>query len=65
MRESLAKGIIVTSHGKPKMLMVPYFEESDELLDEYLEHYEMWKNRKKLKSDAAASLASGESDFVL
>lgn len=59
------KGAILTTHGTPKMVVMPYFEESDELLEEYFEHFELWKNRKKLQKEMADSKQSGESDFSL
>ena len=57
------KPFIVTTHGQPKMFIVPYFEDGDEILDEYFENYEMWKNKKKLQERYEKSSQSGESNL--
>ena len=59
------KEVIVTTHGKPKMVIVPYFEENQEWLEDYFEQYEIWKNQKTLKKELSESKKSGKSDFVL
>lgn len=56
---------IVTSHGKGKIVMLPYFDGCDELMADYLENYEMMKNREKLKKKYAESADSGESDLKI
>ncbi len=59
------KGGIITSHGKPTMLVLPYFEESAEWADQYLEDFEIWKNKQTLQQELQASQESGISDFSL
>lgn len=59
------KGTILTIHGVPEMLVVPYFEGSDEWLEEYMEAYEIAQHQQKLQEELSASKASGESAFSL
>ena len=55
----------VTTRGKPKMMLVPYFDEGRDLIDDYMEEFLLWKNRKMLKEEAEASLKSGLSDLEI
>lgn len=55
----------VTARGKPKMMLVPYFSQGRDMIDDYMEEYLLWKNREKLQLDAQKSLASGLSDLVI
>lgn len=59
------KPYVVTNNGKAKMIVLPYFELSDELVEDYMEDMEMWQNREKLKEKYKKSLESGISDFVI
>ena len=59
------RGAIVTLHGKPHMLMLPFFDESDEWTENYLEEFAIWKNKKNLQKELLASKKSGVSDFSL
>jgi hypothetical protein len=59
------KGVILTTHGVPKMMVVPYYEDSDLWLEDYLENYEIWKNQKMLKQEMSDSKASGISDLII
>jgi len=56
---------IVTSRGKAKVVMLPYFDDNDALLQDYLEDYEMHKNAKKLRKEFQESYDSGPSDLVI
>lgn len=55
----------IVNRGKPRMVVLPYFEDNDELVNDYLEEYEMKKNSKKLKKDLQASLDSWLSDLTI
>ena len=57
--------VIVTNRGKAKAIVLPYFEESDDVIADYLEEYEMRKNAKKLRKKLQESLDSGLSDLVI
>ena len=59
------KPYIVTNHGKALMVVLPYFEEGDGLIENYLEDYEMWQNRKKLQDKYRKSSKSGASDLTI
>lgn len=56
---------IVTNRGKGRIVMLPYFDGCDENILEYLEDYEMYKNRDKLKNRYKESIDSGESDLII
>ncbi|MCX6807235.1 MAG: hypothetical protein NTZ80_00275 [Patescibacteria group bacterium] len=55
----------VINRGKPKMIILPYFEDSNNFIDDYLEAYEINKNRKNLQQELTESLKSGESDLII
>lgn len=52
-------GYIITKHGKGKMVILPYFDGCDEWIENYIEDYEMMKNKDKLQKELRASLDSG------
>ncbi len=54
---------IVTSHGKGKMVLLPYFDGCDKNMADYIEDYEMMKNQAVLKKKYVESSASGESSL--
>lgn len=56
---------IVTSHGKGKIVMLPYFDGCDENLAEYMEDYEMMQNKETLKKRYQKSSRSGASDLSI
>jgi len=56
---------IVTSHGKGKMVMLPYFDGCDKNMEDYMEDYEMMKNQKVLQKRYAESSDSGESSLII
>ena len=67
---SIAKNIeknalTVTTRGKPKMMIVPYFDGCSDMIDDYMEEFLLWKNRQKLQKEAEESLASGLSDLII
>jgi len=56
---------IATSRGQGKIVMLPYFDGCDELINEYMEDYEMYKNQNELKKRYQESAKSGVSDLVV
>lgn len=56
---------VVTSHGKGKMVILPYFDGCDKNMDDYMEDYEMMKNRESLLGKYGESLDSGESSLIV
>ncbi len=59
------KTYIVTNHGQGKIVLLPYFDGCDELINEYMEDYEMMKNKKKLQKEFKKSHDSGESSLII
>ena len=57
--------IIVTSRGKAKVVILPYFEDNDEAISDYLETYEMKNNEKNLKARYREASQSQDSDLVI
>ncbi len=55
----------VTARGKPRMMLVPYFSQGSDIIDDYMEEYLLWKNRQKLQAEAQQSLDSGLSDLTI
>jgi len=41
----------VLNRGVPKIVILPYFEGNEDFIDDYLERYEIEKNRTKLKKE--------------
>jgi len=60
-----SKMFIVTNRGKAKMVMLPYFSGCDELMEDYMEDFEMYMNREKVQKEMEESKASGISDLVI
>ena len=56
---------IVTSHGKGKMVILPYFDGCEEHIEDYMEDHEMMSNREALVAEFQESLDSGESSLVI
>ena len=54
----------VVNRGKPEIVIVPYFEGSEEWVQDYLEEYEMIQHRKKLQKELRKSKKSGRSDLT-
>lgn len=57
------KNYIVTNRGEGKIVMLPYFDGCDEDIMEYMEDYEMIKNREKLLKRYRSSSKSGKSSI--
>ena len=57
--------LLVNNRGKQKMVILPYFEENEDLIADYMEDYFIYKNKKKLQKEAEDSLKSGLSDLVI
>jgi len=59
------KNYIITNRGKAKMVLLPYFEGCEEIMEDFIEDCEAYTNREKLEKEFEKSLASGISDFVI
>ncbi len=57
--------VILTNRGKAKAVLLPYFDESDDSIDEYLEDYEMARNKKHLQEVFKKSEKSDRSSLVI
>lgn len=57
--------VIITKNGKPSAVMLPYFEDNEEAVSDYLEDYEMNLNAEKLRAQLRESVESGLSDLVI
>ncbi len=55
----------VVNRGTPKMIVLPYFEGNEDYIEDYLERYEIQKNKAKIQKELLASLESGISDFKI
>ncbi|MBC8493311.1 MAG: type II toxin-antitoxin system Phd/YefM family antitoxin [Candidatus Thioglobus sp.] len=55
----------ITNRGMPKMVLLPYFAKGSDLVDDYMESYEIFLNQEKLKKQAKESLDSGLSNFEI
>jgi len=56
---------IVVNRGKAKLVVLPYFDEGIEKIEEYFEDFRMQQNRDELKERYTTSSNSGSSDFVV
>lgn len=54
---------IVTNRGLAKMVLMPYFDDNDDLVQNYLEEYQMRKNKKELQKRYTQSIKSGKSNL--
>lgn len=57
--------VVVTKKGRPTAIMLPYFDDNEEAIADYLEEYEMDKNRAVLQARFKKSVESGLSDLVI
>jgi hypothetical protein len=57
--------VILTNRGKAKAVLLPYFDDSEESISEYLEDYEMMKKKNTLKKRYKDSQKSGKSSLVV
>ena len=53
----------VTNRWKPKMTILPYFDDNEDFINDYLEEYEIQKNKNKLKKEFKKSVDSGRSSL--
>lgn len=56
---------IVTNRGEGRIVMLPYFDGCDENIAEYMEDFEIMKNKQKLKTKYAKSSKSGKSSLTI
>ena len=54
---------IATQRGEPTLVLLPYFEKSDELIDDYMEEYKLNQNKEKIEKELEESMNRGISDF--
>ena len=57
--------VVVTNRGKPTAIMLPYFDDNEEAISDYLENYEMNKNASELRRQLRESEARGLSSLVI
>lgn len=57
--------VIITSRGKAKYIILPYFDDHEEVIANYWETYEMQKNKKNLQKKYEKSLSSELSSFKI
>ena len=57
--------VVVTKKGRPTAVMLPYFDDNEDAVSEYLEEYEMHTNRDALKARYRESAKSGLSELVI
>jgi hypothetical protein len=56
---------IITNRGMGKLVILPYFDGCNEMIEEYMEDCEMYRNKDALKKELQESLDSGLSDIVI
>ena len=56
---------IVTNRGDARFVILPYYDGCDEIVEDYMEDFEMFMNKDALEKEWAESIASGESDLVI
>lgn len=56
---------IVTNHGEGKIVMLPYFDGCDDTIAEYMEDFDMIKNKDVLQKRYVESSQSGNSGLVI
>ena len=66
LSESIAEtNYIVTNRGEGRIVMLPYFDGCYENISEYMEDFEMIKNRDVLRERYAKSSKSGKSSLTI
>jgi hypothetical protein len=58
-----SNSFIVINRGKARMVILPYYDDNEEKIKEYLESYEMHRNRVSLQGKWQRSLDGGLSDL--
>lgn len=56
---------IIVNRGKARFVLLPYFEEGMEAVEDYFEDFLIRMNKEKLSKQFEESAASGESDLVV
>jgi hypothetical protein len=56
---------IVTNRGEGKIVMLPYFDGCDENITDYMENFEMAKNKEKLQARYEKAYKSGPGSLVI
>lgn len=59
------KSYIVTNRGEGRMILLPYYDGCDDFIDDYMEDYEIMKNKDKLTKKYQESRDSGLSNLVI
>ncbi len=59
------KTFIVTNRGMGKIVMLPYFGGCDENITDYMEDYEVFKNKETLKKRYQKSSKSGKGSLII
>lgn len=57
--------VVVTKKGRPTAVMLPYFDDNEDAVSEYLEEYELHVNREMLDARYKQSMESGRSKLVI
>lgn len=57
--------VVVTRKGRPTAVMLPYFDDNENAVSDYLEEYEMHVNREALVTRYKKSAESGKSALVI
>ena len=57
--------MIVTNKGKPTAVMLPYFDDNEDAVADYLEEYQMHANKEALQARYKESADSGRSSLVV
>jgi prevent-host-death family protein len=57
--------VVVTKKGRPTAVMLPYFDDNESAVSDYLEEYQMHMNREALQARYKASARSGTSGLVI
>lgn len=63
--EIVENSYVVTNRGLAKIVMLPYFDGCDDFIDDYMEEFEIIKNRNKLQKELKESLKSGKSSLQI
>jgi len=56
---------IVTNNGKGKMVVLPYFDGCNTLIEDYIEDFEIYSNKDRLEDLYNKSIKSGNSDLII
>ena len=59
------KTYIITNHGRGSMVILPYFEGGMDWVGDYMEDYQLYKNKERLQKKYRDSLQSGKSSLTI